>query len=52
MVQERIFNVLDVSIHNDVWRCTNCGDRTDQVILTNRQAKGVNPEPPMIQQAA
>ena len=44
MVQERLFDLLDVPIHNDVWRCTNCGDITDQVILTNRQAKEVIPD--------
>ncbi|UCE63026.1 MAG: hypothetical protein JSU59_09120 [Nitrospirota bacterium] len=52
MVQERVFDLLDVSIHTDVWRCTNCGDITDQVILSNRQAKGIIWESPTIHQAA
>ncbi len=52
MVQERLVDLMDVSIHIDVWRCTNCGDITDQVILTHRQAEEVFPESPAIHQAA
>jgi hypothetical protein len=52
MVQERLFVSLDAYIQTDVWRCTNCGDITDKVILTNRQAKGVTSEFPKMNQAA
>ena len=52
MVQERLFDLLNAYIHTDVWRCTNCGDITDKVILTNRKAKEVSSDTPKINQAA
>ena len=52
MVGKQLFDLGDVLIHINVWRCTNCGDITDQVILTNRQAKGVFSESPTNHQVA
>ena len=41
MVQERLYDLQDTSIHTDAWRCTNCGDLADSIILKNREAHRV-----------
>ena len=52
LVPERLYDFLNAVPHIDVWRCTNCGDITDKVILTNRQATEASVIFPKMNQAA
>lgn len=40
MVEERFFDFLDSSVQNNpAWRCVNCGEVTEMIIVRNRSVQ-------------
>ena len=40
MVEDQFFDFLDSSIQNNqAWRCVNCGEVTDMIIVRNRSVQ-------------